>query len=499
MEKVKLTKELIHGFVSSLLLRNFDDPVPTPSCHHEWWDLVTNDHPRVAIAAPRQTAKSSAITISYCLAAVLFRQHDFVTIVSDSKEQASLFLGNIKDELMDNEELKKLFGIDSFLKDNEADVICLCKDGHQFRISARGSEQKLRGLIWRKKRPNLIICDDLEGDEQVLNDERRLKFREWFYSALVPALSRKGKIRVVGTILHMDSLLQRLMPPIGGENTTSEELKDYFTDPSKESWLSYRYKAHNADYSSILWSERYTAKYFTEIKEAFKKEGLLDRYSQEYLNYPLDDSVAYYRRSDFHPITNLNEHLIYYVGCDLAISQKKRAAYTAMAVVGINSFGKLKVVDMRRFRGDSYDIINELFSLHEQYDPEVYFIEQENIARSLGPVIEKEMQERNKFLTIETIQATSDKVQRARAFQARMRANNVEWDMDGDWYNSCFNEMVTFPRSTYKDQADSLSLIGLGLNKIFEAKNQRELEEDNHYYFQEEVMGDQGKCYMTGY
>ena len=61
-------------------------------------------------------------------------------------------------------------------------------------------------------RPGLIVGDDMENDEIVMNKDRRLKFKRWFYGALLPCLSDRGKIRIVGTILHLDSLLENLMP-----------------------------------------------------------------------------------------------------------------------------------------------------------------------------------------------------------------------------------------------------------------------------------------------
>ena len=64
----------------------------------------------------------------------------------------------------------------------------------------------------KNRRPGLIVGDDMENDEIVMNRDRRLKFKRWFYGALLPALSDKGKIRLVGTILHLDSLLENLMP-----------------------------------------------------------------------------------------------------------------------------------------------------------------------------------------------------------------------------------------------------------------------------------------------
>jgi hypothetical protein len=54
-------------------------------------------------------------------------------------------------------------------------------DGHRFRIIAKGAEQRIRGRLWKGKRPNLLVCDDMEDDEQVENaDRRRALLRELF-------------------------------------------------------------------------------------------------------------------------------------------------------------------------------------------------------------------------------------------------------------------------------------------------------------------------------
>ena len=82
------------------------------------------------------------------------------------------------------------------MKDTEDDCIVKFTDGTEFRIAAKGSEQKMRGLKWNNKRPDLIVGDDLENDEIVLNTERRQKFKRWFYGALVPSLSQTGVIRI---------------------------------------------------------------------------------------------------------------------------------------------------------------------------------------------------------------------------------------------------------------------------------------------------------------
>ena len=80
-----------------------------------------------------------------------------------------MFLGQITQELQENNDIIDLFGIKrnengevKFLKDSSTDIIVEFADGDKFRIIAKGSEQKLRGMLWDGARPDLIVCDDLK-------------------------------------------------------------------------------------------------------------------------------------------------------------------------------------------------------------------------------------------------------------------------------------------------------------------------------------------------
>ena len=189
---MKLTADLIYGFATSLLSERFDNVKPTPNFHRELWEYCSSDNQLVAIAAPRGHAKSTAVTHSYTLASVLFRQADFVVIISDTELQAIQFLNDIKMELYENQKLRGLFKVSEVYKDAEREIrFKIGTDNHQVRIMVRGASGgsgSVRGFKWRGKRPNLIICDDMENDEAVSNEERRAKFRNWFYGALIPAL-----------------------------------------------------------------------------------------------------------------------------------------------------------------------------------------------------------------------------------------------------------------------------------------------------------------------
>ena len=51
--KIKLTAEIIQGLVNSCLIHKFDEATESPWFHKELWELCCENHPNVAIAAPR--------------------------------------------------------------------------------------------------------------------------------------------------------------------------------------------------------------------------------------------------------------------------------------------------------------------------------------------------------------------------------------------------------------------------------------------------------------
>src|SRR5882672_966567 len=108
---MKLTPEIIGGFVGSVLAPRFESATATPQFHHELWELACSDAPYVAIAAPRGHAKSTAGTLAYGLAELLFRSSKYCIIVSDTEAQAVQFLDSMKKELLENENLIELFGL----------------------------------------------------------------------------------------------------------------------------------------------------------------------------------------------------------------------------------------------------------------------------------------------------------------------------------------------------------------------------------------------------
>lgn len=507
---MQLTSDVMVGFVQSLLAKKFDGASEIPHFHKDWWDLACDDNEKfVAIAAPRSHAKSTCLTFCFTLAAVLFRKHEFVIICSGTTSTSVLFLNDIKNELQDNQELTELFGIPRdengrviFIKDTEDDIILEFEDGHKFRIMAKGAEQKLRGLKWDNKRPDLILGDDLEDDEQVLNKDRREKFRKWFMGALVPSRAMHGKIIIVGTILHLDSLLERLMPAENSANTIIDGLKLYSLRKIGM-WKSVKYKAHDESFNKILWQERYSKAWFEEKYTEYLRQGMPEIYAQEFLNKPLDESNLFFKRSDFQPMgeDDKKKDLNYYIAGDLAISEKERADWSVFVVGGMDSNGILHIKNVIRERMDGLTIVETMLALQKLYEPVCFGVEDMQISKAIGPFLNRAMIESNTFINLIPLKPhKSDKITRARAIQARMRAGAVKFDKHAEWYGNLESEMMRFPRDRHDDQVDSMAYLGIILDKMSEGRTEEEIEEEEYLEsFEDSELSIIGKSAICGY
>lgn len=160
-----------------------------------------------AIAAPRGHAKSTNFTFKDSLHSIVYEYKHYPIILSDSSDQAEGFLTDIKTELEENKNIIEDFGN---LKGKvwKTGVILTSTD---IKVEAIGSGKKIRGRRHRNWRPDLLVLDDIENDENVNTPEQRKKLENWFYKAVSKAGDTYTDIVYIGTILHYDSLLSKVL------------------------------------------------------------------------------------------------------------------------------------------------------------------------------------------------------------------------------------------------------------------------------------------------
>lgn len=484
--KVTLTARLVESFAGVFLSPMYDEAVPTPAFHRECWELYCSDAQCAGVAAPRGHAKSTALTDDYILAVLLFRADSYVVLVSATEELAMEQLTGIATQLRENDDLREEFGISSFEVDSKSDIIVSCRDGHRFRVIAKGAGQRIRGRRWNGKRPGLIVCDDIEEDEQVLNRDTREKFRKWFFRALKPLLRKGGKVRMHGTILHEDALLMRLM-------------KD-------KTWKTRLYRAHKGfdDFSELLWPEQWPESRLRAERDAYVAQNDAPGYSQEYLNNPSDNPEAYLQRPWFLPMDEADrgKRKILGAAADFAISKKDKANRTSLTVGGKCLDNLLHFVDQRVGRWDSLEIIEEMFAVQKDWNPEFFWVEDGQIWKALSPMLYKEMLRRNIWINCIPRTPISDKASRGRSLQRRMRAGGTRWDREAPWFPSMQEEMLLFTghsEATLDDQFDSAALLSLGFDDASEVDEEDMRDEEDLEMEAQDPRRAAGRSAVTGY
>jgi predicted phage terminase large subunit-like protein len=143
---------------------------------------------------------------------------------------------------------------------------------------------------------------------------------------------------------------------------------------------------------------------------------------------------------------------------------------------------------------DSLEILDTFFHLHTKYrhksamgEEPIFLVEQENIAKSLGPVLYKKMEDEDQWITIEKMPPILDKMLRARSLQSRIRGHRVEFDHEAPWWPTLKHEMMTFPLSTYTDQVDAMAWVGHYISSMQEPPGWDEIEDDEWDDFEEDA------------
>ena len=163
---------------------------------------------RNVIAAPRGHAKSTNLTFKDSLHAIVYGYKHYILLLSDSSDQAEGFLDEIKTELEENADLIEDFGSLKGDKTWRSNGILTKND---IKVEAIGSGKKVRGRKHRNWRPDLIVLDDIENDENVNTPEQRRKLKSWFEKAVSKAGDTYTDIMYIGTVLHYDSLLSNVL------------------------------------------------------------------------------------------------------------------------------------------------------------------------------------------------------------------------------------------------------------------------------------------------
>ncbi len=290
---------------------------PIAQLHEELFYLTEQDnHSMMVISAFRNSGKSTLLSLSFPIWSIINNKAKYILIISENQQKAQTLLSHIREELTDNELLKRDLG--PFREERFGwNSVSLTIDNYHSKITAMSTEQSVRGLRFRNHRPDLIILDDCESQDFVRKEENRNKLSSWLSGDVIPAGHTYTKIVVIGSMLHVDSLIPRLQKSIDDKKINGIYKMYPIVDDSGRS----------------LWPGKYPD---PESIEREKARGITDQeWSVEFMLRPMldkdriikDEYIHYYDRE---PNPKDSNYRYAASGVDLAISESDTADYTAI-------------------------------------------------------------------------------------------------------------------------------------------------------------------------
>ncbi len=423
-----------------------------------------------AIAAPRGEGKSVLVSQLFVLYCIVTGKKKYVVIVMDSIDQAYPMLAAIKAELEANPRLKIDFphacGTGKVWK--EGTIVTK----NNIKVQIAGSGKKLRGLRHGAYRPDLVILDDIENDEQVRNPVQRDKLHNWLTKTVLPlgAAGEKLDIVYIGTILHYDSVLSRTL--------------------SNPAWRTARFKAlvklpHNMQ----LWDEweeiyrnqgepkadRFYAEHRQEMDAgaivSWKARPLLvlmkirardghSTFDSEYQNDPVSSENAQFK-GIIQYWADLPHDLIYFGAVDPSLGKHGKSRDPSAILIGgyDRQTGKLYVVEAAIKKRLPDRIISDVITLQKRYNCKVWFVEAVQFQEFLRTELVKRGGEQGVPIPARAVTPHTDKMLRIETLQPHVGNGMILFHSS---QSTLISQLEHFPMADHDDGPDCLHQLWAG-------------------------------------
>lgn len=442
-------------------------------------EISRADGSKQAIAAPRGHAKSTNFTFKDSLHATLYAYKHYIIILSDTSEQAEAFLADIKDELEDNAGIIEDFGQ---MKGEDTWKAGTIKTTNGVKVDAVGSGKKIRGRKNRNWRPDLIVLDDIENDENVYTADQRKKLKNWFNKAVLKAGDTYTDIMYVGTILHYDSLLANTLKNTGFKSRKYraviskadnealwEEWEQIYTnlfDGLHAEHAEEFFEEHRDEMlegTEVLWEEKLP---YYKLMKMKVDEGEAS-FNSELQNDPVDPDNATFNEEwfDFYEESQVDfrDPRFYFVGANDPSLGKNKKSDTS-SIIGLatdRKTGYMYVVDASIEKRHPDVIIDDAIAMHERYRKDYgrpfrkFGVETVQFQWYFKEVMAKKSAEEGVYLPIEEIQSNANKILRIESLQPLIKNRYIKFNRK---HKTLLQQLKEFPMGKNDDGPDGLKM-----------------------------------------
>jgi len=314
-------------------IRDREGKISFSEIHYDWARLglswrepVTEPQQhRHAFIAPRETGKSTWWFLILPLWAAAHQQKTFIVAFADASAQAETHLRTFKEELERNPLLRADFPelcepARKVTGGTLADRAGMIHQKGGLVFAARGMDAKTLGLKVQERRPDLLIFDDVEGDESNYSEDQAEKRLRTITDAAFP-LNIYAAVAMVGTVTMPGSIMHQLVKAAQGR-----EVAAWVAD---EKITPHHYRPIVVDEDGTersAWPQKWPLSWLLGFRHTRS-------FAKNYDNDPMGIEGAYWTRDDFTYGSFGPEATRWMLCLDPAVTTKQKSDWTGWAVV----------------------------------------------------------------------------------------------------------------------------------------------------------------------
>ena len=418
------------------------DDVPPAAFHEEWSDILLNGSGHFAIEAFRESAKTQIVIRANLLHALTYpkEKRSFLVVICATQRTASKKLLEVSREYLSSPEMRRM--MDSVRENSGLAFEVQYQTGQSVRIEAYGKGAAVRGLSWGAKRPDLVIIDDPQDEEDARSETVTASDWDWFLSD-VYFLGQSTRIFLIGNNLGERCIIECVMRGADRLKFTAKKIP-ILTREGKSAWPEkWPLREIERDRNTYALEGKTDIWYRNKMCEAISPDS--QKFKKEYFRY-------------YEKPPNASE-LNIYTAVDLAISEKPNADYSALVTVGVNSAGHWVVLDVEYGRYDPTTTMDAVFSAVQKWRPLAVGIEAVAYQSALLHFLEKEMPQRGIFFRITPLKAEKKKELRIDTLQPRFAVGTVWFKERAVWLPELEAELLAYPHGVRDDVIDALAYV----------------------------------------
>ena len=431
---------------------------------------------------PRGTLKTSVITIGGAIQWLLNYPEDRVAIDSETVTKAQGFLTEIKGHFEENERLRDIwFALYGHFPDRDSKkkkwsteglvIATRTKSRKEPSIDALGPGVARNGWHY-----DIAFLDDLHSELNTKTKDRIDEVKE--HRKLVYSLLDPGAPQVViGTRWSFGDMYQEII---------DEEYEDF------------NFITRSA--LSPTGQEFYPRRLNTGVLNRFRRIQGAYLFSCQYMNNPVDDDTATFKREDFRYMSraNMADKAINWYGLVDPSYEGPYSDFCAIVIAGIDNNGRIYIKHVVRQKMTYAGIIDKMFELDAMFKLARWGLETVGTQKSIEYTLRQEERKRGKSLRVHLFKSRSaTKEERIRALAPYYENHEVFHCIGMANLDHLEDELSKFPRAKNDDVSDCFSgILEIGIRPKGVDSNGKRTSGNNKDYI---TMLNKPRSPMVGY